>query len=110
MGEVVAGLALGPSLLGALFPAVRTALFPDDIIPFIGVVAQLGLVFYMFLVGLELDANQLSGRARQVVAISNASVALPMLLGILIAVPPTSCWARTRGSRRSRCSWGSRCR
>ena len=87
MGEVVAGIALGPSLFGAIAPELQAAIFPADIVPYIGVVAQLGLVFYMFLVGLELDSEHLRGRVRQVAAISNASVALPMALGIAIALP-----------------------
>ena len=87
MGEVVAGIALGPTILGAISPELQSALFPKDIIPFIGVVAQLGLIFYMFLVGLEIDFTQLKGRLGQVAAISNASVALPMVLGIAVALP-----------------------
>jgi Kef-type K+ transport system membrane component KefB len=87
MGEVVAGITLGPTILGALLPGVQGALFPQDILPFIGVVANLGLIFYMFLVGLELDPAQLRGRVWQAAAISNASVALPLVLGVLVAVP-----------------------
>jgi Kef-type K+ transport system membrane component KefB len=87
MGEVIAGITLGPTILGAVAPDVSTALFPSDIIPFIGVVAQLGLIFYMFLVGLEVDLSQLKGRLGQVAAISNVSVALPMMLGFAVALP-----------------------
>ena len=87
MGEVIAGIALGPTLLGAIAPEVSSALFPSDIIPFIGVVAQLGLIFYMFLVGLEVDLSQLKGRLAHVAAISNVSVALPMMLGLAVALP-----------------------
>jgi Kef-type K+ transport system membrane component KefB len=87
MGEVVAGITLGPTILGAISPELQAALFPKDIIPYIGVVAQLGLIFYMFLVGLEIDFTQLRGRLGQVAAISNASVALPMVLGIAVALP-----------------------
>ncbi len=87
MGEVVAGITLGPTILGAIAPELQSALFPEDIIPFIGVVAQLGLIFYMFMVGLEIDPSQLKGRIGQVAAISNASVALPMMLGIAVALP-----------------------
>ena len=72
---------------GAIAPELSTALFPSDIIPFIGVVAQLGLIFYMFLVGLEVDLSQLKGRIGQVAAISNVSVALPMMLGLAVALP-----------------------
>ena len=87
MGEVIAGICLGPTVLGAIAPELSTALFPSDIIPFIGVVAQLGLIFYMFLVGLEVDTQQLRGRIGQVAAISNVSVALPMMLGLAVALP-----------------------
>ena len=87
MGEVLAGIVLGPTVVGALFPAFESALFPSDLIPYIGVVAQLGLIFYMFLVGLEVDLSQIRGRVGQVAAISNVSVALPMMLGIAVALP-----------------------
>lgn len=87
MGEVIAGITLGPTILGAVAPEVSTALFPSDIIPFIGVVAQLGLIFYMFMVGLEVDLGQLKGRIGQVAAISNVSVAFPMMLGLAVALP-----------------------
>jgi Kef-type K+ transport system membrane component KefB len=87
IGEVLAGIALGPSLLGAISPDVADALFPEDIIPYLEVAAQLGLIFYMFLIGLELDARQIGQRASQIALISNSSVALPMALGICVALP-----------------------
>lgn len=87
MGEVVAGIVLGPTVLGAVLPDLQSAIFPTDIVSVIGVVANLGLIFYMFLVGLELDSRQLKGRIGQAAAISNASVALPMMLGLAVAVP-----------------------
>ena len=87
MGEVIAGIVLGPSVFGALFPDLQALIFPQDIIPIIGVVANLGLIFYMFLVGMELDLSQLKGRIAQAAVISNASVALPLILGMAAAVP-----------------------
>lgn len=87
MGEVVAGITLGPTILGAISPSLQGALFPSDILPAFGIVANLGLIFYMFLVGLEIDASQLKGRIGQAAAISNTSVALPMMLGIAVALP-----------------------
>jgi Kef-type K+ transport system membrane component KefB len=87
MGEVVAGIALGPTIFGAVAPEVQAELFPTDILPAFGIAANLGLIFYMFLVGLEVDAEQLKGRVSQAAAISNTSVALPMILGIAIALP-----------------------
>jgi Kef-type K+ transport system membrane component KefB len=87
MGEVVAGIALGPTILGAISPELQATLFPSDILPAFGVAANLGLIFYMFLVGLEVDVSQLKGRIGQAAAISNTSVALPMILGLAVAVP-----------------------
>jgi len=87
MGEVVAGIALGPTIFGAIAPQLQATVFPADLIPAIGIVANLGLVFYMFMVGIELDPAQLKGRFSQALAISNASVAIPMVLGIAVAIP-----------------------
>jgi Kef-type K+ transport system membrane component KefB len=87
MGEVVAGICLGPTIFGLIAPGLQAALFPADILPAFGIAANLGLVFYMFLVGLELDPKQLKGRISQAAAISNTSVALPMILGIAVALP-----------------------
>ena len=87
MGEVIAGIVLGPTVFGALLPELQGEVFPSDIIPFIGVVANIGLIFYMFLVGLELDTSQLKGRVSQAFAVSNMSVVAPMVLGIAVAVP-----------------------
>ncbi len=87
MGEVVAGITLGPTILGWIAPSVQAAIFPSDIIPAFGIAANLGLIFYMFLVGLEIDVSQLKGRITQAAAISNTSVALPMMLGIAVALP-----------------------
>ncbi len=87
MGEVTAGILLGPTLFGKLAPDLQSTLFPSDVIPFIGVAANLGLIFYMFLVGLELDFSQLRGRLAQAVAISNTGVLIPMVAGLLVALP-----------------------
>ncbi|MEA2298429.1 MAG: hypothetical protein QOF77_1365 [Solirubrobacteraceae bacterium] len=87
MGEVLAGILLGPTLLGTLAPGVEIALFPSDIIPYIGVAANLGLIFYMFLVGLELDATQLRGRVKLALAISNTGLLVPLSIGLLAAIP-----------------------
>ena len=87
MGEVLTGILLGPTLLGALAPRVESSLFPPDVIPYLTVAANLGLIFYMFLVGLEVDLGALKGRVLQTLAISNTGVAVPMALGLLVAVP-----------------------
>lgn len=87
MGEVLAGILLGPTLLGVVAPGLEISLFPSDIIPYIGVAANLGLIFYMFLVGLELDATQLKGRVKLALTISNTSLLVPLSLGLLAAIP-----------------------
>ena len=87
MGEVIAGIALGPSLFGLLAPNLQATIFSTDILPAFGVAANLGLIFFMFLIGMEVDQKQLKGKAAPAAAISNASIALPMLLGIAAALP-----------------------
>ena len=87
MGEVLAGILLGPTLVGRLLPDLQAYLFPPDIVPLLRAGADVGLAFYMFLVGLELDPGMLRGRVEQAAFISNASVAVPMALGIATAVP-----------------------
>lgn len=86
IGEVLAGIVLGPSVLGLVFPAASTFLLPASAAPFLGVIAQFGVVLYMFLVGLELDTSSLRGRVHSVVAISHASIVLPFILGAGLAL------------------------
>ena len=87
MGEVLAGILLGPTLFGVIAPGLQSAIFAPDIVPFIGVVANLGLIFYMFLIGLEVDLGLLRGRARMTLAISNTALLVPLMLGMLVALP-----------------------
>jgi Kef-type K+ transport system membrane component KefB len=86
IGEVIAGILLGPSLLGRISPAAQAFLLPSDVVPFLGVLAQLGIVFYMFLVGLELDARLLGRRFQAAVLISHASIVVPFSLGAVLAL------------------------
>ena len=85
MGEIIAGILLGPTLLGALPGDLDTALFPPDVRPFLNVLAQLGLVLFMFLVGLEVDLSFIRGREKIAVSVSVASIVLPFALGVLLA-------------------------
>jgi Kef-type K+ transport system membrane component KefB len=86
IGEVVAGILLGPSLLGRVAPAVADFVLPAAIAPFLSVIAQLGIVLYMFLVGLELNTDVVRTRARATVATSHASILTPFLLGTTLAL------------------------
>lgn len=94
VGEIVAGIVLGPSLLGLLpgtwFGLGERALlsdwlFPSYVRPFLGIIAQIGLVIFMFLVGLELDLRLVRGNRRAAAAISLVSVSVPFLLGMGLA-------------------------
>jgi Kef-type K+ transport system membrane component KefB len=86
MGEVVAGLLLGPSFLGWLAPQLSLQLLPPAIAPFLAVIAQVGVILFMFIVGLELDTNLLRQRTRATVAISHTSIVVPFLLGAGLAL------------------------
>jgi K+:H+ antiporter len=83
IGEVLAGILLGPSLLG---PEISQRILPLEAAPALGVVAQLGVVLFMFMVGLELDAGLLRRRAHAAVAISHAGIVVPFLLGTALAL------------------------
>jgi len=85
VAEVTAGIMLGPSLLGWLTPEVSAALFPPDSLTIVQMLAQVGLVLFMFLVGLELDPRLLRGRTHTSVAISHTSIICPFLLGVGLA-------------------------
>ena len=82
MAEMLAGILLGPSLLGQLSPVVENTLFPAGSMPVLKTLSQLGLVLFMFLVGLELDPKLLRERRRASVLISHASIFVPFSLGI----------------------------
>lgn len=85
IGEIIVGILLGPSLLGWLQPTLFHSLFPASITPSLTLLAQIGLIFYMFLVGLEFDPGQLRRQLRLAVMVSNISIALPFALGVLLA-------------------------
>ncbi|MCB5169605.1 cation:proton antiporter [Streptomyces bambusae] len=86
VGEMAVGILLGPSLLGWLWPEAQTWLFPSSVLPYIGTLGSLGLLAFMFLVGLELNLGSLRGHSKTAVAVSQASIALPLVLGSLLAL------------------------
>lgn len=87
IGEVVAGILLGPSLLGWLAPQASAFLLPPSIMPTLGVIAQIGVILFMFVVGIELDTRRLRQQTRITVAISHASIVVPFVLGLGLALP-----------------------
>ena len=86
VGEVLAGILLGPSLLGRVAPAASAYLLPPAVAPFLGVLSQVGIVLYMFLVGLELDSKLMRTSSHATVAISHASIVVPFLFGSALAL------------------------
>ncbi|HEY2837709.1 MAG TPA: cation:proton antiporter [Pirellulales bacterium] len=83
IGEVIVGILLGPSLIG---PERSAMILPASVAPYLGIIAQLGVILYMFLVGLELNAGLLKRRAHATVAISHASILTPFVLGAALAL------------------------
>jgi Kef-type K+ transport system membrane component KefB len=86
IGEVVAGILLGPSFLGQVWPAGAAFVLPASVAPYLSVLAQLGVILYMFLVGLELNPGMLRRRAAATLAISHTSIAVPFVLGTALAL------------------------
>ena len=86
VGEVIGGILLGPSLLGALWPAAYQFILPPALVPVLGTVAELGVILYMFLIGLELNTDILRGQFASAVAISASSIVVPFALGVAMAV------------------------
>jgi Kef-type K+ transport system membrane component KefB len=86
IGEMIAGILLGPSLLGRVWPEAMHFILPAEAAPSLKIIAQVGVVLYMFLVGLELNAGLLRSRAHSTIAISHASIVTPFILGGALAL------------------------
>src|SRR6266850_501710 len=86
MGEMIAGIVLGPSLLGWAAPEVYQRIFPGDSLQILGVLSQIGVVFFLFLIGLELDPAALKSTAKSTTAIAFAAILCPFFLGLLFTI------------------------
>ncbi|RSM88018.1 cation/H(+) antiporter [Kibdelosporangium aridum] len=82
IGELLAGILLGPTLFGEGFAA---ALFPTDVRPFLAALANVGVAMFMFMVGLELEQTLLRGRGKLALTVSVSSIVLPFTLGVGLA-------------------------
>lgn len=85
IGEIVAGIALGPSLLGLFFPEVSGFLFAPASMPNLQFLSQVGLILFMYVIGMELDLKVLRNQAHEAVVISHASIIIPYFLGMGLA-------------------------
>ncbi len=84
VGEMIAGVVLGPSLLGLFLPDLQGAIFPKETRNVLYAGAQLGVGLYMFLVGLTLNLDHFRTKARSAAAVSAAGIAVPFLLAVLV--------------------------
>lgn len=85
IGEIIAGIALGPSLLGKYFPETFDFLFAPQYLGGIDALSKIGLILFMFIIGMELDLGTLKKKINQTLFISHASIILPFFLGMLLS-------------------------
>ncbi len=84
IGEILAGILLGPSLLGAVWPEAMETLFPVHSLGNLELLSQFGLILFMFTIGMELRMKDLKGQAQQAFIISQSGIIFPFILGIIL--------------------------
>ncbi|MEO7988922.1 MAG: cation:proton antiporter [Chryseolinea sp.] len=85
IGEIIAGIVLGPSLVGMYFPEFSAVLFPAKSLGNLQFLSQIGLILFMYIIGMELDLKVLKNKAHDAVVISHASIIIPFALGLGLA-------------------------
>lgn len=85
VGEMAAGIVLGPSLFGLVAPGLFAFVFPASSLDTLRVLSQVGVCLFMFSVGMELNTTHIRGKAQSAVAVSHASIVIPYLLGVILA-------------------------
>jgi len=85
IGEIIAGIFLGPSFAGSYFPEFTQFLFPQNSLGNLQFLSQIGLILFMFVIGMELDLNVLKNKATDAIIISHASIIFPFTLGVALA-------------------------
>ncbi|KAF2326453.1 cation:proton antiporter domain-containing protein [Flavobacterium ginsenosidimutans] len=85
IGEMIAGIVMGPSLIGMYFPEFSAALFPAESLGNLQFLSQIGLILFMYIVGMEIDMKILRNKAHDAVVISHASIIIPFVLGMGLA-------------------------
>lgn len=85
IGEILAGIVLGPSLIGSYFPEMSAFLFPVSSLGNLQILSQIGLILFMFIIGMELNLKALQSKAHDAIVISHASIIIPFSLGVGLA-------------------------
>jgi len=85
IGEMIAGIFLGPSIMGFIFPSFSEFLFPEKSLGNLQFLSQIGLAFFMFIIGMELNIEKLKSKAYNAVVISHASIIFPYFLGVTVS-------------------------
>lgn len=85
VGEMIAGIVLGPSLFGLFYPEFSGMIFPKESLPNLQFLSQIGLILFMFIVGMELDLNVLKKATHNAVVVSHASIIIPFAMGMGLA-------------------------
>jgi len=85
IGEILAGIVLGPSILGYFHPELFTALFPENSMGNLEILSQLGLILFMFVIGMELEWDELKKRLSETFVISHASIIVPFFFGMILS-------------------------
>ena len=85
VGEILAGILLGPSFLGTFFPEIFSGIFPPGSVDNLQILSRFGLIFFMFIIGMELDVRVLSSKGRAAMVISYSGIVCSFLAGILLA-------------------------
>ncbi|WP_278833114.1 cation:proton antiporter [Porphyromonas cangingivalis] len=86
IGEILAGIILGPSVLGLLFPNVFETLFPSESLHNISLLSQFGLILFMFVIGMELELGEIKKTLRKTLVISHAGIIIPFVLGAILSI------------------------
>jgi Kef-type K+ transport system membrane component KefB len=85
IGEIVAGIVLGPSIIGMMFPEFSAFVFPKESLKTLQFLSQIGLIMFMFIIGMELNIKVLKNKAKEAVVISHASIIFPYFLGVTLS-------------------------
>ncbi len=85
VGEILAGLALGPTLLGSFLPHVEAAVFPSNVLPTLQTLGDIGLVLYMFTLGTHIDTHAMLSQSRKAGIVSLSGIILPLIMGGFLA-------------------------